>query len=455
MVKGHDHIFYDISNTNFTISEPLTDFTVSGIGGTAIQTCTGTDVDKAIQYTTYLGFSADTSFTVSGQPSGSTVSFSINPINTTGVVTMTISNTGAATPGLYPMVVTATSGTIVKTLNFQFQLYNSSFAASSLTSPANLATSQATSLNLTWVADANATTYDVEVATDVTFTTLFASATVTTNSYALTGLANLTTYHWRIKPKNGSCSGEFSSVYQFTTGNVVCNTNASTNVPLTIGTTANLTINSTLSIPDDVSITDVNVILNISHTWVNDLVITLISPTGTQVQLVNRPCGNVALNNAIATFDDSGIALVCGNNPAISGTVIPTQALSALNGQSSVGTWTLRVLDAAAQDGGAINSWSLNLCGVSALGVVNNSITDFAIYPNPNDGNFTVQFNSSSNNPIKMDVYDMRGRAVFSNSYQNNGFFNENVQLKNLQSGVYLLKVMDGENQTTKKIVID
>lgn len=456
MVKGNNHIFYDISNTNFTISEPLTDFTISGIGGTSIQTCTGINVDKTIQYTTYQGFSANTTFTVSGQPSGSTVSFSTNPINTTGVVTMTISNTAAATPGLYPMTVTATSGSIVKTVNFQFQLYNANFSTSSLTSPANLATSQATSLTLTWVADANATSYDVEVATDAAFSAIFASGTASTNSYALTGLANQTDYFWRIKPKNASCGGAFSSPFQFTTGNVLCNTVASTNVPVTIGTTANITVNSTLNFPDNLTITDVNVTLNISHSWINDLTATLISPTGTLVQLVNRPCTNAALNNAVATFDDAGVTLVCGNNPAISGVVKPVQVLSAFNGQSSTGTWTLRVLDSANLDGGAINSWSLNVCGVQVpLSTQINTIENLAIYPNPNNGNFTVQFNSSSNNPIKMEVYDMRGRTVFYNSFQNNGFFNENIQLGNLNTGVYLLKVMDGENQITKKIIID
>jgi hypothetical protein len=49
----------------------------------------------------------------------------------------------------------------------------------------------------------------------------------------------------------------------------------------------------------------------------------------------------------------------------------------------------------------------------------------------------------------------MRGRAVFSNNYQNNGYFNENIQLNNLQTGVYLLKVTDGDRQITKKIIIE
>jgi len=294
------------------------------------------------------------------------------------------------------------------------------------------------------------------VASDSAFTTIFTSGTATTNSFAITGLGNLTNYFWRVKPKNSSCEGLFGAAFQFTTGNEICNTTASTNIPITIGTTANITVNSTLTIPDVLTITDVDVILNITHSWVNDLTITLISPTGTQVRLVARPCANSALNNVEATFDDAGVALVCGNNPAISGVVSPTQLLSALNGQSSNGLWTLRVLDSANQDGGAINSWSLKICGIQpALNINDNIISNLEVYPNPSNGNFSVQFDALSSMPIALDVFDASGRMVYAKTYQNKGVFNENIQLQNLQAGVYFLRIKDGEKQATKKIVIE
>lgn len=119
------------------------------------------------------------------------------------------------------------------------------------------------------------------------------------------------------------------------------------------------------------------------------------------------------------------------------------------------GTWTLRVLDSFNQDGGAINSWSLRLCSTTAvpLSVEDNSIKDFSLYPNPNNGDFNVQFNSTSNEPIELAVFDIRGRQIYQNVYTNNGFFNENIQLNNLQSGVYLIKVKDGKNEITKKFI--
>jgi hypothetical protein len=119
------------------------------------------------------------------------------------------------------------------------------------------------------------------------------------------------------------------------------------------------------------------------------------------------------------------------------------------------GTWTLRVLDSFNQDGGAINSWSLRLCSTVAvpLNVAENSIQDFSLYPNPNNGDFNIQFNSTSNEPITLSVFDIRGRQIYANTYSNNGFFNENIQLNNLQSGVYLVKVKDGKNEVIKKFI--
>jgi hypothetical protein len=80
--------------------------------------------------------------------------------------------------------------------------------------------------------------------------------------------------------------------------------------------------------------------------------------------------------------------------------------------------------------------------------------TGVNLYPNPNDGNFTVQFTPASEN-VNVTVLDVRGRVIFDRKYQNNGLFNETIQLNEVQSGVYLVKVQDGARSLTKKIVIN
>jgi subtilisin-like proprotein convertase family protein len=460
MVKGYKHVFFDISNANFTIVAPTSSFAVSFNGVEEQQNkegCSGTTFTYSIPYTTYAAFNGTTSFAASGLPAGATVTFSPNTISANGTVTMTVSNTTSIAPGFYSIIVTATSGANSRVVPFYLELFNANFDALTLSSPANLAIGQPLSLSLAWQVDFNATLYDVQVATDPNFTTILFSGTVSTTNFALNNLASATQYYWRVLPKNNSCSGGYSAASIFKTGQIECANFVSTDVPITILTTANVTANSTVNVTSTDIISDANITVNISHTWVNDMIITLISPAGTQVQLVNRPCTNAPLQNITATFDDSGSTVTCATNPAISGTVQPVQSLAAFNGQSMNGIWTLRVFDAANQDGGAINGWTLNLCKNTAvpLAVNESALQNFSLYPNPNKGNFTISFNSNSSNKINVSVFDIRGRNIYSNDYQNNGFFNENIQLNAFQSGIYLVKVQDGDQQITRKIIIE
>jgi Secretion system C-terminal sorting domain/Pregnancy-associated plasma protein-A/Cleaved Adhesin Domain len=80
--------------------------------------------------------------------------------------------------------------------------------------------------------------------------------------------------------------------------------------------------------------------------------------------------------------------------------------------------------------------------------------TDFSLFPNPNDGKFTIQLNSESNDYIKINIHDLRGRQVYENSYTNTGAFNQNISLDKIQSGVYLISITDGTKKTVKRIVL-
>lgn len=462
MVKGYKHVFFDISNTNFTISVPTSSFAIA-FNGIAEQqnkqACQGGNALYTFPYTAYAGFTGTTTFAVTGLPAGVTATFAQSTLSANGTVSMTVAAANNATAGLVPINVTATSGATVKTATFYFEIFNSNFGTQALTSPADLATTiDPLTLVLSWPVNAAATSYDVQIATDINFTTIVRNVNVTTTSYAPTVLANSTFYYWRVLPKSPSCSGTFSSAYRFTTGQLTCLNEVSTDTPIDIPIVVNTTpFISSITLASTNLVTDVNVTVDISHTWVNDMTISLVSPTGTEIQLVSRPCTNASLLDIIATFDDSGSTVVCGTNPAISGTVKPVQQLSGFNGEPINGVWKLKVQDPYNEDGGAINSWSLNVCSLSqaVLGVVDNSLSNFVLYPNPNKGNFTVQFDSTSSNEIGISVHDMRGRLILNNTYNNTGLFSQNVELANVQAGVYLVTVQDGDKKVVKRIVIE
>lgn len=459
MVKGYDNIFYDVSNTNFAITAPASTFaiTFSGIEGEQNKaTCRGTEVSYTIPYSVLGGFAANTTLSVTGQPSGSTAVFSPATISANGNIILTVGNTASSAVGFYTLAVKATSGATTKNVNLYLDLLNNTFSAISLTSPINLAETSTTNIPLSWSVATNATGYTVDIATDNSFGNIIHTATVNTNSYSVPQLPNLNTFYWRVMPKNEGCGGNYSATASFKT--VFCERIASTNVPVAISPDVASTVTSTLTVTADqnIQINDVNVNLDITHGNVRNLTVRITSPSGTQVQLFSNRCTfNPKVSDVYATFDDSGMVLECGNNPAISGFVIPAQALSAFNGQSSQGLWTLTVIDNLANDGGQINNWSIDFCSAQApLEVVENTFSDFKVFPNPNTGNFNIQFLSESSNNVTVTVYDIRGRVILNNTYPAQSAFNQNIRLNNVQSGVYLLNVTDGERKEVKKLII-
>ncbi|MDI1318386.1 reprolysin-like metallopeptidase [Flavobacterium sp.] len=212
----------------------------------------------------------------------------------------------------------------------------------------------------------------------------------------------------------------------------------------------------TLNVPVGGTISDVNVFNSITHTYLSDVQTDISSPQdpSTFVKLFNRSCGNTSATVNLK-FSDDGAAINCAGGTTLQ-TVIPGASLAAFNGQNPVGNWTFRVYDNFTGDTGTINSWGIEVCTQTiTLATPSNQLTDFSIYPNPNKGNFTIQFDTATSSEIKVNVYDMRGRTIFENKYSNQAVFNENIQLSNAQSGVYLVSVTDGTNKIVKRIVIE
>jgi len=103
-------------------------------------------------------------------------------------------------------------------------------------------------------------------------------------------------------------------------------------------------------------ITDLNVSIELTHTWINDLVIELTSPSGTTVALFNNQCADE--NDIVATFDDEGYALVCPPSGFLAAS--PFETLSAFDGEGMNGTWILTVTDGyPPEDNGILNEWCL------------------------------------------------------------------------------------------------
>jgi len=227
--------------------------------------------------------------------------------------------------------------------------------------------------------------------------------------------------------------------------------------------------NPNFAIPDDGSslsqfnmnvlqsgkVTDVNVGVDVTHTYIGDLQVSVLSPDGTQVNLLT-PTISCAAENLVVKFDDSGDAYSCSLAPNNLVLQSPNGTLSDWIGEESSGIWIFGIGDFGADDVGTLNSWSLEICVdvATPLGVEDFNLTGFSVFPNPNKGEFTVKLNSVSNE-LKIEVFDISGRSLFYNSYKNTTDLNKTINLVNANSGVYLVKVSDGDRSGVKKIIID
>jgi subtilisin-like proprotein convertase family protein len=231
-------------------------------------------------------------------------------------------------------------------------------------------------------------------------------------------------------------------------------TTNSTVVPISTGSGGQV-YTSIINIPSGGNITDVNVTIDVTHTWDGDLDITLTSPVNTIVEL-STGNGGSGDNYTNTVFDmDGANGPITGGTSPFTGSFIPEGDLSTFNGQDPLGDWTLTITDTANGDGGQLNFWSVEICLDATASVDEYDFDAFSIFPNPNNGEFTIELNSSSNKDIKVQVYDVRGRSVFDKSYLKVTEFNQTIKLNNVQSGMYLVKVSDGEKETIQKILIE
>jgi serine protease len=117
---------------------------------------------------------------------------------------------------------------------------------------------------------------------------------------------------------------------------------------------------SVLDVGPSMTINDINVKLNLSHTYDSDLRITLVAPDGTQVILVNRRGGS-GDNFTNTVLDDQASRSISQGTAPFTGTFRPEQALSAFNGKNASGRWQLWIDDLARFDTGRVNAWSLTI----------------------------------------------------------------------------------------------
>ncbi len=398
-VMAVGNVFYDMSNVNFRIQNSATATFVFN-NPVPVQICSGNSASTTLKTGALGGFATAINLSASLNPAGTTVTFGSTSIAPGTSTTVTLNNVSGLTPGTYTVRVTGIAGAVTQTRDIQFVVSAEPAAPASLTLPANAATGVAVQPSFNWSAVSGAASYTLELSTASDFSanlqTLSGISSLPYNF--INTLAENTVYYWRVKTQ-GSCGGlsPASSASVFKTGLSSCKT--STDVPKIISTVGTPTVNSVITIPAGaaVNITDVNVInLQGTHTWVGDLRFQLRGPNNVTVTLASNVCDG-GWENFDMNFDDQAGSTAFSCPPTGGQTVTPVNPLSAFNGISSAGTWTLIVSDGASQDGGSLNNWGLNFNAGTTTGCTFIATPLAVVYTFTGNGNWNVAANWAGN----------------------------------------------------------
>ena len=500
LIEAANNIFYDVSNFDFSIS-PNPDFFMVEETLYPIA-CAETTATFHFNYVVANGFSENTVFSASGNPSGSSVTFSPANLNTSGSVTMTISNLDGVPLGNYPITITGTSTSITKNKNINFPFFNgicSSIASTEYDTSTTLVRfntinqssgkpsgySDYTSIS-TDVNRGNTYNLNVNVNTDGDYTTTtrvwidwnqncsFNDAGEEYNLGDATNVINVRTTNSPLSitvpvgARVGSTIMRVSTKFKDDGLPASCENGFD-------GEVEDYTINVISSQQVSISLVNFNTINNVSTipASYNDFksISTTVNRNSSYPLSVNiNTYGNFEASTKVwidwnqnLSFEDFEEVYDLGNTTNVTNGATTNSPLSinvpidailgntVMRVSSKYGDGSLHTSDQNIV-GGEVEDYTLNI--MPTLAIEEFGFENFKVYPNPNNGKFIIQLNGSLERPINVDLFDIRGRYIFNKSYNDVGDFRQELHLNNLQSGMYLLIVNDGLKKSTKRIVV-
>ncbi len=371
-IEAVGNIFFDISNQNFDITPPTDTTFAASVGPSYQQLCLPTSTDFTFNTFGLNGYNNPVTVAiVSGLPADAITTFTNNGSAPGTDIELNLDLTNVVSAGSFDLefMLTATDAdTAYRTVTIE--TISNDFSSLALTTPAAGASGIAGTPTFEWVDVPDAQFYDIQIATSPAFgpNDIVDEKYGFTNSFHdVSVLLEINTIHyWRVRPSNICGEGEWTAIGAFHTESLSCNNTPSDNVPINIPFQGTPVIESTITVLTDGIINDLNVATFIgNHDLVKHLDVSLTSPAGTEVLLFSDLCGNTTTWN-FGLDDEAPLDIPC---PPITQQVHkPQNPLSAFNGESTMGTWTLK-LDVVDPDGngGTLSDWSLDFCSNVAL----------------------------------------------------------------------------------------
>ncbi|THF48519.1 T9SS type A sorting domain-containing protein [Flavobacterium supellecticarium] len=100
--------------------------------------------------------------------------------------------------------------------------------------------------------------------------------------------------------------------------------------------------------------------------------------------------------------------------------------------------------------GGFIYYDDFSMVNNTPMGLTDHQIDGLKLYPNPASNNDNLYITSTTGSDKTIEIYDILGKQVLNLKSENNN----PIQLSNLNTGVYLLKITEEGKTATQKLII-
>ncbi|MDX8554534.1 GEVED domain-containing protein [Tenacibaculum sp. 1B UA] len=397
LVEAADNIFYNINNTNLTIFPTAPTYSiVNNTGDISVCKVATNELVFDFDYNALYGFNETVNLSYSGAPANSIVTLSNSTINTSGKFTLTVTDLTKVTKGNHTITVTATSGSITKSvdilLNVNDSLCNSSGNIVSQLGITNVTFNSINnnSTKTTGYSDFTSQSTDVVRGENYNLTT----------SINTDGNSNIKTFAWI--DWNQNCVFDANETYDLTSSNTI-----SVAVPEGIPTGPTIMRVST-RLNNDPNSCGLNF-----NGEIEDYTITVLEPTFS----ISNSTGDMSVckqaTNEV-TFDFDYTALYGFNetvNLSYSGVPTDTVTLSPTSMNAS-GKFTLTVSNLTAKE---VDTGDYTITVTAASGSMTKSVD---ILLNVNDN----LCNSSGNTESQLSITNVTFNSINNDSNKTNGY---------------------------------
>ena len=439
MVKGTNHIFFDVSNTNFTITAGSTDTvaptapTLAASGTT--QTTTNlswsgatdnvavTGYDVLINGTVIGSTTTATTFAVTGLTASTAYTFNVRAKDAAGNVSVNSNTVNVTTLAPAADTTAPTAPTL---------------SASGTTQ---------TTTNLSW---SGATDNVAVTGYDVLRNGVVIGSTTTATAFAVTGLTASTTYTFNVRAKDaaGNVSVNSNTVSVTTTAVATvtyCTASANSTADERIGRVQLGTINNPSTGAagyEDFTSLSTNLVRGTANT---------ITITPTWTGTVYNEAYRVYIDyNKDGDFTDAGESVYSRARTtatSVSGsfTVPAATALGSTRMRVIMRYNTTPTTPCGTFDFGQVEDYTVNITSTAREEVSNNQIS-FNLYPNPVKGDVLNISNLEVDSTYT--IYNMVGQELGKGKIEN-----ESIYVGSLSAGTYLIEVSNANGSSSKRFI--